>query len=301
MAEKSKRYAYQLEIKGQEISELSRAVEELKNQTCSCDAQSEDSISLANKYDELMAKYQEAANKLKMYEETNSQRFREIQLLKKKEKDLVAQMAKLQKNLTTTSNNNNLTIAELNSSKQEKCSIIQCQKNELACKVCLFDYSFEINVEFLKQNKQIEILLKNEEKLKKRIVQLQEELVSIKITDTNRNDQAVVLTAQDCSIHLTDELQDLITALYEEIDKALAKDEHIQQQNRNICCLQCALSSKEKELTCVRNELKILKEQFTSTLKEKQTLTDQLQASNVEVQNATYEEERFSRKCYCEI
>lgn len=69
------------------------------------------------------------------------------------------------------------------------------------------------------------------------------------------------------------------TALYEEIDKSLTKDDKIQQQKRNICCLKCNLSSKENELNCVRNELKILREQFASTLKEKHALADHLKAS----------------------
>ncbi|CAH1378725.1 unnamed protein product [Tenebrio molitor] len=278
MDDKSKCYTYELQLKAKEIGELNSAVEELRTHICECNKQTTANNLLQTKYDELAHKYKHMLDTVNTYERNNMKRLEEIQALKRNVKDLVGKLVNLQNfaaEMTNMLNQSNLSISELSRSNEEKESIIQCQKIELASK-----------------DKQIELLVLNEDRLKKKAAQLQEDLVGMRITSCpNKQNRNAVLCADDCSM---DELHELITALYEEIDKSLTKDDKIQQQKRNICCLKCNLSSKENELSCVRNELKILREQFAATLKEKHALADHLK----KVQYAEPEEDGVIEEYY---
>ncbi|KAH0820634.1 hypothetical protein GEV33_002157 [Tenebrio molitor] len=233
MDDKSKCYTYELQLKAKEIGELNSAVEELRTHICECNKQTTANNLLQTKYDELAHKYKHMLDTVNTYERNNMKRLEEIQALKRNVKDLVGKLVNLQNfaaEMTNMLNQSNLSISELSRSNEEKESIIQCQKIELASK-----------------DKQIELLVLNEDRLKKKAAQLQEDLVGMRITSCpNKQNRNAVLCADDCSM---DELHELITALYEEIDKSLTKDDKIQQQKRNICCLKCNLSSRSPQKT----------------------------------------------------
>ncbi|XP_063921487.1 protein Hook homolog 2-like [Zophobas morio] len=257
ITEKNKVFLLETQKKTKEIEDLKAKIQE--NKSCRCNPcrhkLAATNNELQTKYDQLAHKYKHMVDKLNIYQQSTKKRNEELQMLKQQESNLLAEYVNLQgfcEQLRSVISEHKVTMAQLNSAVHERDSALQCQRAELASK-----------------NKQVELLAKSEDRLKKKVIELQENLVSMTVASNSikRSPNTTTLCAEDCSIHLTQELEDLINALYEEIDKTLEKDEQIQKQAREICCLRCAMSAKDTELKSLRTQLKILQRRFDSTVK----------------------------------
>ncbi|XP_015839112.1 putative leucine-rich repeat-containing protein DDB_G0290503 isoform X1 [Tribolium castaneum] len=276
--ETSKTFTEEMQQKAKEMADLNSVILELKTRVSQ-------TAGMETKFVQLLQQYKSVNEKLKSAQDLCqcSDRTDELEMQKKKEKNLVCELVDLRQTVADLSRckcDDGANLADLRGTNDEKEKIIQYQRAELASK-----------------DKQIDLLLKNEDRMKNKLVQLQEKLVEMKMS-TNNHHQSKVLCGDVCSANLTQELQEIITALYEEIEKGLSKDEQILSQNREICNLQCTLNTKEKALIYACNQLKILRDQFQATLNEKRTLAEQLQDVTVE---STFEDssDPNAEECSC--
>ncbi|XP_044266141.1 putative leucine-rich repeat-containing protein DDB_G0290503 [Tribolium madens] len=264
--EKTKTFTEEMHQKTHQISDLNSAIDELKTQISQ-------TTGIEKKFLKLLQQYKNVNEKLKSVQDLCQCRTDELEMQKKKEKNLVCELVDLRQTLLCKSEDCGK-MADLRTTIEEKNKIIECQRAELASK-----------------DKRIELLVKNEDRMKNKLVQLQEKLVEMKMS-TN------VVCSEVCSANLTQELQEIITALYEEIEKGLSKDEQILTQNREICGLQCTLNTKEKALIYACNQLKILRDQFQATLNEKRALAEQLQELRVQ-SNFGDSSDAYLEECSC--